>query len=38
MGLVADATKSVQTGFVVPLLAVLYITYTASANLRSAKA
>ena len=38
MGLVADATKSVQTGFVVPLLAVLYITYTASANLKSTKA
>lgn len=38
MGIVADATGSMQTGFVVPLLALLYITYTAIANLRSARA
>lgn len=37
MGLVSDATGSVQTGFIVPLLAVLYIAWTAVANLRSEK-
>lgn len=38
MGLVSDAAGSVQIGFVVPLLAVLYITWTAVANLRGEKA
>jgi fucose permease len=38
MGLVSDATGSVQTGFIVPLLAILYISYTAVANLKRAKA
>jgi FHS family L-fucose permease-like MFS transporter len=33
MGLVADATHSVKFGFVVPLLAILYITWVALANL-----
>ena len=38
MGLVADMTKSVQAGFIVPLLAVLFIAWTSVANLRAAKA
>jgi fucose permease len=38
MGLVSDAAGSVQTGFIVPLLAVLYIAYTAFANLKRVKA
>jgi MFS transporter, FHS family, L-fucose permease len=33
MGLLADATHSVQVGFLVPLAAVLYITWVAFANL-----
>jgi fucose permease len=38
MGLVADATHSVQTGFVVPLLALAYIAWTAFANLKEKQA
>jgi fucose permease len=38
MGLVADATHSVQTGFVVPLLALVYIAWTAFANLKEQQA
>ena len=38
MGLVSDRAGSVQTGFIVPLLAVLYITWTAVSNLRGEKA
>ncbi len=38
MGLVADMTKSVQAGFIVPLLALLFIAWTSLVNLRSAKA
>jgi len=38
MGLVSDATHSVQLGFVVPLVALLFITWTALNNLRAAKA
>lgn len=34
MGLLADATHSAQVGFVVPLAAILYITWVAVANLR----
>jgi fucose permease len=36
MGLLADASHSVQVGFVVPLAAILYITWVAVANLRKA--
>ena len=35
MGLIADATQSVQTSFLVPLSALLYITWVALANFRS---
>ncbi|HUI40845.1 MAG TPA: MFS transporter [Terriglobia bacterium] len=34
MGLLADAAHSVQISFVVPLAAILYITWTAVSNLR----
>lgn len=34
MGLVADSTGSIQLGFLVPLAAILYITWTSFANLR----
>ena len=36
MGLLADASHSAQVGFVVPLAAILYITWVAAANLRKA--
>lgn len=36
MGLLADASHSVQAGFLVPLAAILYITWVAIANLRKA--
>ena len=36
MGLLADAVHSVQFSFVVPLAAILYITWTALSNLRKA--
>jgi MFS transporter, FHS family, L-fucose permease len=36
MGLLADASHSAQVGFVVPLAAILYITWVAVANLRKA--
>lgn len=36
MGLLADASHSAQVGFVVPLAAILYITWVALANLRKA--
>ncbi len=38
MGLVSDSLGSVQLGFLVPLAAILYITWTALMNLRGAKA
>jgi MFS transporter, FHS family, L-fucose permease len=38
MGLLADAVHSVQLGFLVPLAAILYITWVAVANLKSAPA
>jgi FHS family L-fucose permease-like MFS transporter len=38
MGLLADATHSVQTSFLVPLSAILYITWAALVNFRSAAA
>jgi FHS family L-fucose permease-like MFS transporter len=38
MGLVADATGSMQAAFAVPLAAVLYITWVAVVNLRTAPA
>ncbi|MGO9241107.1 MAG: MFS transporter [Bryobacteraceae bacterium] len=38
MGLVADAHKSVQLSFIVPLLCLAYITWTAVMNLRTARA
>ena len=34
MGLLADATGSVQLGFLVPLAALLYIAWAGLANLR----
>jgi len=37
-GLLADTTHSMQTAFLVPLAAVLYITWAAMANLKAAKA
>ncbi len=37
-GLLADSTHSMQMAFLVPLAAVLYITWAAMANLRTAKA
>ena len=36
MGLLADASRSAQVGFAVPLAAILYITWVAVANLRKA--
>jgi len=36
MGLLADAMHSVQLGFLVPLAAILYITWVAVTNLKSA--
>jgi FHS family L-fucose permease-like MFS transporter len=33
MGLIADTAHSVQIGFLVPLAAILYITWVAVANL-----
>jgi len=38
MGLLADTMHSVQLGFLVPLAAILYITWVAVANLKSAPA
>ncbi|MBI4893359.1 MAG: MFS transporter [Acidobacteria bacterium] len=38
MGVVSDVLGSVQMGFLVPLAALLYITYVALANLKGAKA
>ena len=38
MGFVSDAAGSVQLGFLVPLAAILYITWTALINLKGAKA
>jgi fucose permease len=38
MGLVADGLKSVQLSFIVPLLCLVYITWTALMNLRAARA
>jgi FHS family L-fucose permease-like MFS transporter len=35
MGLLSDASHSVQVGFLVPLLAIVYITWVAVANLRT---
>ena len=34
MGLLSDATHSVQVGFIVPFAAVLYLTWVALANLK----
>lgn len=36
MGLVADATHSIQTGFVVPLVAIVYIAWVAVSHLKTA--
>lgn len=38
MGLLADTVHSVQLGFLVPLAAILYITWVAVANLKTAPA
>lgn len=38
MGLVADSLKSIQLSFLVPLLCLVYITWTALMNLRAARA
>jgi fucose permease len=38
MGLASDALGTVQMGFLVPLAAIVYITWVAVANLRGAKA
>ena len=38
MGLLADAARSVQLGFLVPLAALLYITWTGLANLKRSTA
>jgi MFS transporter, FHS family, L-fucose permease len=35
-GLLADSARSMRMAFVVPLLAILYVTWTAMANLRTA--
>jgi fucose permease len=38
MGLVADTAHSVQFSFVVPLAAILYVSWVAVGNLREAHA